>query len=327
MYVQGGVPVGAPAVVLARGGATMASGVDQQSSLPIAPHQQPSISTQGTTYTAPSNSRQNDEATLPQNLFDELPIDEQSPPSPPKQRGLENDNPPVPTSVASTPSEPPQLSEPLERPESQEAPQDPQSSSQPSTSTETQSIVPADPTQRSTTNVEATSAQSTSDVQEPQQRPQVEAAPGVSDPELARPSTVDQSNGSQEHDQSQASFPADPPVANQAAESSSSETAAQQEQMDPHNPQMAPQQVPASVDQNFAPRLQREPAEPSTNQSVPVQQNVRASPDEEIWFDVGIIKGTSCVVTHYFLHGDQSLESTYGVSCGLLQQFLLLTAF
>ncbi|KAL6738471.1 hypothetical protein Aduo_012016 [Ancylostoma duodenale] len=312
MYVQGGVPVGAPAVVLARGGATMASGVDQQSSLPIAPHQQPSISTQGTTYTAPSNSRQNDEATLPQNLFDELPIDEQSPPSPPKQRGLENDNPPVPTSVASTPSEPPQLSEPLERPESQEAPQDPQSSSQPSTSTETQSIVPADPTQRSTTNVEATSAQSTSDVQEPQQRPQVEAAPGVSDPELARPSTVDQSNGSQEHDQSQASFPADPPVANQAAESSSSETAAQQEQMDPHNPQMAPQQVPASVDQNFAPRLQREPAEPSTNQSVPVQQNVRASPDEEIWFDVGIIKGTSCVVTHYFLHGDQSLESTYG---------------
>ncbi|VDM69707.1 unnamed protein product [Strongylus vulgaris] len=47
------------------------------------------------------------------------------------------------------------------------------------------------------------------------------------------------------------------------------------------------------------------------NHPVPVQQNVKP-PDEELWFDVGIIKGTSCVVTHYFLHGDQSLESTYG---------------
>lgn len=115
----------------------------------------------------------------------------------------------------------------------------------------------------------------------------------------------------------QPSFPADPPVVNQLAESSPSDVAAQQEQMDPNNPQLAPQQVAASVDQNFATRLQREPAEPSLNQSVPVQPSVRSSPDEELWFDVGIIKGTSCVVTHYFLHGDQSLESTYGVSSDL----------
>ncbi|VDM72759.1 unnamed protein product [Strongylus vulgaris] len=64
MYVQGGVPVAPPGVMLSRAGVAMTGGVDQQGTLPIAPHQQSSISTQGTTYTAPSNSRQNDEVCL-----------------------------------------------------------------------------------------------------------------------------------------------------------------------------------------------------------------------------------------------------------------------
>ncbi|GMT24710.1 hypothetical protein PFISCL1PPCAC_16007 [Pristionchus fissidentatus] len=33
--------------------------------------------------------------------------------------------------------------------------------------------------------------------------------------------------------------------------------------------------------------------------------------EEEVWFDVGIIKGTSCMVTHYFISSENSLESTY----------------
>ncbi|ETN68572.1 hypothetical protein NECAME_05536, partial [Necator americanus] len=253
-------------------------------------------------------------ATLPQNLFDELPADEQSPPSPPKQRDVENGNVSTPVSVPSTHSEPPQFSEHLERPESQEAPQDPQCSLQPTTSEDSHAMVPSDPTQNIATNSEGPRQPHTSDTREPQLPPQVETNPGVSDPE-AKPSIESQPSSSQQQDVKQSSFPADPPVVNQvnqAAQVPSSETTSQREQMDPHPPQMAPQQVSVPVDQGFAPRLQRESAEPATGQPVPVQQNVKPSPEEELWFDVGIIKGTSCVVTHYFLHGEQSLESTYG---------------
>ncbi|GMR48571.1 hypothetical protein PMAYCL1PPCAC_18766 [Pristionchus mayeri] len=33
--------------------------------------------------------------------------------------------------------------------------------------------------------------------------------------------------------------------------------------------------------------------------------------EDEVWFDVGIIKGTSCMVTHYFISSDNTLENTY----------------
>ncbi|VDM57722.1 unnamed protein product [Angiostrongylus costaricensis] len=46
-------------------------------------------------------------------------------------------------------------------------------------------------------------------------------------------------------------------------------------------------------------------------------QSAKPVANEELWFDVGIIKGTTCLVTHYFLHGDQSLESTYGVNLSI----------
>ena len=36
--------------------------------------------------------------------------------------------------------------------------------------------------------------------------------------------------------------------------------------------------------------------------------------EEEAWFDVGIIKATSCMVTHFFLPSETSLESQYNVS-------------
>ncbi|VDK55398.1 unnamed protein product [Cylicostephanus goldi] len=88
------------------------------------------------------------------------------------------------------------------------------------------------------------------------------------------------------------SLPADPPNGVQAAPAPTLE-APQQEQAEPQPPQ-------------------REPSEPLMGHPGHVQQTIKAPVDEEIWFDVGIIKGTSCVVTHYFLHGDQSLESTYG---------------
>lgn len=32
------------------------------------------------------------------------------------------------------------------------------------------------------------------------------------------------------------------------------------------------------------------------------------------WYDVGIIKGTSCLVTHFFLPSELALEDQFGVS-------------
>ncbi|PIO68715.1 kelch repeat protein [Teladorsagia circumcincta] len=107
-------------------------------------------------------------AALPQNLFDELPADEQSPPSPPKQRAAESSGPSLPAE-----SEPPQLS--LERPSSQEAPQDPQCSSESTGSAESQPMVPTDPTQDSTPpDASEPTARNPGEVQEPQQPSQVE---------------------------------------------------------------------------------------------------------------------------------------------------------
>ncbi|KHJ98969.1 hypothetical protein OESDEN_01026 [Oesophagostomum dentatum] len=250
------------------------------------------------------------QATLPQNLFDELPTDEQSPPSPPKQRGAEVEGSQVPSSVAPTQSDTPHLAEHPERPESQEAPQDPQSSSQSTSSTETHSMVPADPTQGTAANAEETAPEGTSEVQEPQQCSQNGSAAGVSDPQVSKPSD-EQPSSSQEQQQCQQHFPADPPIASQPSELPPPEVTHQQEHMEPHTSHSEPQQVAAPAEQSFAPRLQREIAEPQ-NHPAQTPQHVKGSPEEEIWYDVGIIKGTSCVVTHYFLHGDQSLESTYG---------------
>ncbi|CAJ0602957.1 unnamed protein product [Cylicocyclus nassatus] len=307
MYVPSGVPVAPAGVMLSRTGVAIPGGVDQQGALPLAPHQQPSISTQGTTYTAPSNSRQNDEATLPQNLFDELPADEQSPPSPPKQRGAESENSQTSTSAASTQSDAPHLAEHPERPESQEAPQDPQSSSQPSTSSESHSMVPSDPTQKAADS-ESTSQANNDEVQEPQHH-QGDTSAGVSDPQSAK-LPDDQPGTSQAHNHDQQSLPADPPNGVQPAPAPTLE-APHQEQTEPQPPQVSAQ-PPPSVEQNFTPRPQRDPSEPLMAHPGHVPQTVKTPLDEEIWFDVGIIKGTSCVVTHYFLHGDQSLESTYG---------------
>lgn len=33
--------------------------------------------------------------------------------------------------------------------------------------------------------------------------------------------------------------------------------------------------------------------------------------EDEVWFDVGIIKGTTCMVTHYFTSSLNSLENNY----------------
>ncbi|KAJ1363169.1 hypothetical protein KIN20_022966 [Parelaphostrongylus tenuis] len=202
MYVQGGVPVGSPAVVLTRGGPTLGE-VDQPSTLPLAPHQQSSISTQGTTYTAPSNSRHHDEAALPQNLFDELPTEEQSPPSPPKQRTEENN---LPTPVQ---PDPPQLSDHPPRPSSQEAPQDPQCSFESSELTEPQSMVPADPTQ---------GASDSKSVQDPTEKQEyhhnsVDEKAAVNDPENSVIAMDAQSSSLKEHVHGEmSSLPTDPPL-------------------------------------------------------------------------------------------------------------------
>ncbi|VDM41388.1 unnamed protein product [Toxocara canis] len=44
-------------------------------------------------------------------------------------------------------------------------------------------------------------------------------------------------------------------------------------------------------------------------QTVPYEVEVKEEPQ---WFDVGIIKGTSCMVTHFFLPSDIPLEDAYG---------------
>jgi hypothetical protein len=36
--------------------------------------------------------------------------------------------------------------------------------------------------------------------------------------------------------------------------------------------------------------------------------------EQQQWYDVGIIKGTSCLVTHFFLPSDMPLEDQFGVS-------------
>ncbi|XGW25544.1 hypothetical protein V3C99_006726 [Haemonchus contortus] len=308
MYVQGGVPVGTSAVVLARGSTTMGTGVDQSAPIPITPHQQPSISTQGTTYTAPSNSRPHDEAALPQNLFDELPADEQSPPSPPKQRVSDNSGPSLPTE-ADTPHPS------LERPSSQEAPQDPQCSSESSASAESQPMVPADPTQDSTPpSVSETPGKSASDVQEPQQPSQNEGSAVVNDPTVQN-SSQGQSLSNHEQIQNQmSSLPVDPPLPTpQASQPSQGENSGEAEQPTPSTSQTS-QQMATTNEQNFNSCTKREPSEsPAGNHvAAPVYQTVKQGPEEEQWHDVGIIKGTSCLVTHYFLPGEQSLESTYG---------------
>ncbi|KAK5965439.1 Host cell factor 2 [Trichostrongylus colubriformis] len=306
MYVQSGVPVGTSAVVLARGPATMAAGVDQSAALPIAPHQQPSISTQGTTYTAPSNSRPHDEAALPQNLFDELPADEQSPPSPPKQRAAESSGPSLPAEA-----EPPQLS--LERPSSQEAPQDPQCSSESTGSSESQLMVPSDPTQDSTPpNGSEPPGSSTKEVQEPQQSSQDGGSSVVNDPTVQHPVSQAQSSNNHEPLQSQSSLPADPPApVTQAPLPSEGALSGEAEQPVPSTSQ-APQQV-ASSNEQYNQSAKRETTESPAGNGMPVYQPVKQNlPEEEQWYDVGIIKGTSCLVTHYFLPGEQSLESTFG---------------
>ncbi|KAK6040544.1 hypothetical protein COOONC_21952 [Cooperia oncophora] len=310
MYVQGGVPVQS-AVVLARGAAAMGTGVEQPASLPIAPHQQPSISTQGTTYTAPSSSRPHDEAALPQNLFDELPADEQAPPSPPKQRTAENTGPSLPTEA-----DHPQLS--LERPSSQEAPQDPQCSSESTGSAESQSMVPTDPTQDSTPpNVGEPPGKNLSEVQEPQQPSQDEGSGVVNDPTVQNPMSQGQSSSNHEQPEDQSSsLPADPPASDaQAPQPSQAGFSAETEQPIPSTSQ-TPQQMGTAVEQSFNSHAKREATESPAagTHGMPVYQAVKQAPEEEQWYDVGIIKGTSCLVTHYFLPGEQSLESTFGVS-------------
>ncbi|KAK6016206.1 kelch repeat protein, partial [Ostertagia ostertagi] len=296
MYVQGGVPVGTSAVVLARGAAPLGAGVDQPAPLPIAPHQQPSISTQGTTYTAPSNSRPHDEAALPQNLFDELPADEQSsPPSPPpKQRTAESSAPSLPAEA-----EPPQLS--LERPSSQEAPQDPQCSSESTGSTESQPMVPTDPTQDSTPpDASEPSAKNSGEVQEPQQPSQDEGSSIVNDPTVQNSVSQEQSSSNQEHLHHFRQILLY--LLLQVPQSSLAETSGGVEQPIPSTSQTS-QQMAAANEQNFNQCTKREPSEPPAgNHGMPVYQTVKQSPpEEEQWYDVGIIKGTSCLVTHYFL--------------------------
>ncbi|PIO64654.1 hypothetical protein TELCIR_13705, partial [Teladorsagia circumcincta] len=255
MYVQGGVPVGTSAVVLARGAAPMGAGVDQPAPLPLAPHQQPSISTQGTTYTAPSNSRPHDEAALPQNLFDELPADEQSPPSPPKQRAAESSGPSLPAE-----SEPPQLS--LERPSSQEAPQDPQCSSESTGSAKSQPMVPTDPTQDSKPpDASEPTARNPGEVQEPQQPSQDEGPSVVSDPTVQNSMSQEQSSSHQEQPQEQSSsLPADPPVPVAQAPQSSQAGSIGTEQPIPSTSQASQQAAPAN-EQNFNQCTKREPEE------------------------------------------------------------------
>ncbi|WKY06448.1 hypothetical protein Q1695_006551 [Nippostrongylus brasiliensis] len=299
MYVQGNVP---SAVVLARGGAPVGAGVEQPGSLAMAPHQQPSISTQGTTYTAPSNSRPHDEAALPQNLFDELPNDDQSPPSPPKQR-------PAVSGESSLPpeTEPPHLS--LERPSSQDAPQDPQCHSESTATNETQPMVPSDPVQDMVPNP-VQDAKGPSAAQAPLEN---DAASFVSDPA----GTVAQAQpcGSQEKLQDQSSsFPADPPLVTQQSHGGNGDvTSTSRESDQPISSAAMPQQAPSVSEANTNARGQRESIEsPAAEQAVQNYQAVKQGPEEELWHDVGIIKGTSCLVTHYFLPGEQSLESTYG---------------
>lgn len=303
MYVQGGVP---PAVVLARGGTPVAGGAEQPGTLPIGPHQQPSISTQGTTYTAPSNSRTHDEAALPQNLFDELPAEEQSPPSPPKQRSAENAAPSVPAEA-----EAPQLA--LERPSSQEAPQDPQCSSDSAGSAESQPMVPNDPVQDSTQDTTDCAPKDVSDVQEPQQPSQDEPASVVNDPTVANPASQEQQPNGQAQPQDQAStFPTDPPLPAQQPRPESETTRELLDQPNTSCSQASQQTGTPVTEQGFVPGNHRDPAEPSTsNPDVATFHTVKQNPDE-LWHDVGIIKGTTVLVTHYFLPGDQSLESTFG---------------
>ncbi|KAK6022363.1 hypothetical protein OSTOST_11944 [Ostertagia ostertagi] len=295
MYVQGGVPVGTSAVVLARGAAPLGAGVDQPAPLPIAPHQQPSISTQGTTYTAPSNSRPHDEAALPQNLFDELPADEQSPPSPPKQRTAESSAPSLPAEA-----EPPQLS--LERPSSQV-----RSATRSSVLFgiygigESQPMVPTDPTQDSTPpDASEPSAKNSGEVQEPQQPSQCR--------KNNHPAIKSSYKNSLHHFRQILLY-----LLPQVPQSSLAETSGGVEQPIPSTSQTS-QQMAAANEQNFNQCTKREPSEPPAgNHGMPVYQTVKQSPpEEEQWYDVGIIKGTSCLVTHYFLPGEQSLESTFG---------------
>uniref|UniRef100_A0A158PB36 Fibronectin type-III domain-containing protein n=1 Tax=Angiostrongylus cantonensis TaxID=6313 RepID=A0A158PB36_ANGCA len=110
------------------------------------------------------------------------------------------------------------------------------------------------------------------------------------------------------------SLPTDPPVMTENVQHLHSETCRGGERSEPQTPQS--QEMPVHNEQSFAYRLQRERAEsPFTNG--PGYQSAKPIANEELWFDVGIIKGTTCLVTHYFLHGDQSLESTYGVNLSI----------
>ncbi|KJH52222.1 hypothetical protein DICVIV_01550 [Dictyocaulus viviparus] len=321
MYVQGGVAVASPAVVLTRSGSTIGGEPDRSNSLPLPPHQQSSISTQGTTYTAPSSSRHHDEAALPQNLFDELPAEEQSPPSPPKQRGVDKDG-----SFTPVQPEPPHLSDHTGRPPSQEAPQDPQCSSTSAGSTESQIVVPTDPTQgmdksemvrksaiKDGEESDSATDKKPSDIHE-NTREQVKILVFRTVYSSYQPyNTIYSCLFSNISILQISSLPTDPPITNKSVSSNQNETQKRSERLELQGNQS--HDISAHVQSMSC--AQRERSESSLiNNTLNVFQNARSSTDEELWFDVGIIKGTSCLVTHYFLHGDQSLESTYGV--GLL---------
>jgi hypothetical protein len=51
---------------------------------------------------------------------------------------------------------------------------------------------------------------------------------------------------------------------------------------------------------------------PSTVTIVKLDSPMRR--EQQQWYDVGIIKGTSCLVTHFFLPSDMPLEDQFGVS-------------
>uniref|UniRef100_A0A0N5AJR7 Host cell factor 1 n=1 Tax=Syphacia muris TaxID=451379 RepID=A0A0N5AJR7_9BILA len=58
---------------------------------------------------------------------------------------------------------------------------------------------------------------------------------------------------------------------------------------------------------------QKAEATSSNYQQLPVQNTKQLKEEsDQLWFDVGIIKGTSCTVTHYFLPSDIPFEDSYG---------------
>ncbi|GMS84241.1 hypothetical protein PENTCL1PPCAC_6416, partial [Pristionchus entomophagus] len=97
-----------------------------------------------------------------------------------------------------------------------------------------------------------------------------------------------------------------PSVADSSAEAGASEPKKEENEAEPvpTTASAAPMETETAA-ASAAPAAERTPAVVANEEQPPTPV------EEEVWFDVGIIKGTSCMVTHYFISSENSLESTY----------------